>query len=720
VEQRAGIGNTVKRVDGWAKASGAQIYPSDFVLDGMIWVRVLRAAHPHARIVAIDTHKAEQLPGVVRILTAKDVPGLNGFGIVSQDQPVLCQDKVRYLGDAVAAVGAESDDIARQARDLIEVTYEVLPPVTDPYEAMKPDSPKVHEGGNLLEELHFTVGDIEEGFAQADFIVEGEYHTGRQEHTPLETEAGVAYYDENGLLTVRAGGQYPQRDRTQIARALGLRNEDIRVITPMVGGAFGDKDEVTVQIYLALMTYLTGRPGRIMLDRTESIVSSVKRHPFHMKYRTGVTKDGRLIAVEVEIVSDTGAYASLGREILHLGLEHACGPYYVPNTKVDGYIVTTNNGVCGAFRGFGVPQVTLAIESQMDMMAQKIGLDPLRFRQLNALKQGQSAALGNRMDHTVGMAEVLDAVGKTELYRDRERLKALPPEEARWKRRGIGVAATWQGFGLGAGIPDYSVSRITLKEDGAFRLMVGGTDMGQGNTTAFIQMAAHELGCDVDDIELVLGDTELGPDSGPCSASRNVYCIGNSVIRAARDLKAKMLALATTAAEGPLVGEGVFHVPVAEKEIGGGLPHAVFGFGAQVAWVEVDLLTGEITVLKVVDVLDAGKVINWQGILAQSEGGVVQGMGYGLYEDCVIRDGQFVNPSLSTYIIPSILDIPGEIETVVVEVPEPTGPYGAKGIGEIVMTPTAAAIANAVSDAIGIRFHKIPITPEMVLAAIGD
>jgi CO/xanthine dehydrogenase Mo-binding subunit len=361
-EVAPGIGESLARIDGWSKARGTHVFPSDYVLEGMLWLRVLRAHLPHARILSIDTSAAEQVDGVVGVFTARDVPGSNRVGSAVQDQPILCEEKVRYVGDALAVVAAESDEAAYGARDLIKVEYEPLPVVSDPRAALESGAPSVHDGGNLVSELHFGRGDLASAVERADFVFENEYLTGRQAHAFLETEAGVAFYDEGGRLTVRTGGQSPQSTQRHIARALGLRDEDVRVIMPMPGGAFGGKYEITVQGYLALVTLLTKRPCRIMLDRDESFVAGLKRHPFHMRYRTACSADGRLEAAEVELIADTGAYASHGPAVLSLATEHCLGPYYFPTLKIDGYCVYTNNSFAGAFRGFGVPQVAFGIE----------------------------------------------------------------------------------------------------------------------------------------------------------------------------------------------------------------------------------------------------------------------------------------------------------------------------------------------------------------------
>lgn len=737
------IGESVARIDGWAKASGAFVFPSDFVMEGMLWLRVVRARQPHARILSIDTSAAEQVDGVVGVFTAQDVPGSNRVGTVLQDMPVLCEEKVRYVGDAVAIVAAESDEAAYRARELVGVEYESLPVVGDPRAALEPGAPPVHDDGNLVNELHFARGDVAAAFGRADFVFANEYRTGRQAHAFLETEAGVAFYGEDGRLTVRAGGQSAQGNQRQIARALGLRTEEVRVILPMPGGAFGGKYDITVQGYLALVTLLTKRPCRIMLDRDESFLAGIKRHPFHMRYRTACTAQGQLLAAEVELIADTGAYASVGPAVLSLATEHCLGPYFFPNLKINSYCVYTNNALAGAFRGFGAPQVTVAIEQQMDMMARALTMDPIEFRRCNGLHEGQPTALGHALDSESSLDQVLAAAESGPIYSQRE---ALVQTEDRWKRRGVGVAAAWQGFGFGAGIPDRAVAQIALDEGGHYQLRVGSVDMGQGSATALAQIAAHELGCRVDDIKLVMGDTLLSPHAGPSVASRSMAVVGSAAAYAARDLREKILEAAAeellinpgrlalvgdgvvveegerrlgTAGLGPLLGQGEARMPDV-AEVAPGIPHRMYSYGAQVALVEVDLLTGEVDVLKIHSVIDAGKAINRQGIEAQSEGAISQGLGYVLSEDIVVQDGQILNPRLSTYIIPSISDVPAEVETTILEYPGSLGSYGAKGIGEILFTSTAAAVLNGVCDATGRRFTRIPLLPERVLGRLSD
>ena len=745
------VGKSVERVDAEGKVTGSLKYLSDYTFPDMVWLKVLRAKHPHAKILKIDIEKASKMPGVVKILTHEDVPGLNAFGIAIQDMPVLCKDKVRYLGDAVAVVGAETPEKAIAAMEKIVIEYKELPLVTDPVEAMKPESPKVHKKGNILTECHHGKGDIEKGFEKADVIITGEYHTPRMEHAFIETECGVSFYDNEGFINVWAGGQYPQRDRTQIARTLKLKNEDVRVKCSPIGGGFGGKDEVTVQLYLALMTYHTKRPCKIVLDRSESIIAGTKRHPMILKYKTGCTRDGIITAWQAQIISDTGAYASLGGPVLHLAIEHACGMYNPKNTKLDGWAVYTNNGFSGAYRGFGATQTVVAVEAQMDQMADEIRMDRLQFRQKNVIHQNEYGGLNNFMPLSMGMEKVLKATAKNPLLKNKANLKRIPLSVPGYLRenlsRGIGFGANMQGCGLGVGIPDYAQVIVDIQQDGNPLIRVGGSEMGQGIMTVYTQIVSEEMQVPVESIDIILGDTHIGTDSGTSTASRSVYAVGRATLKAAMNLKEQcMIAAAKLWEVSPtkviyekgyvkhdrkkinlkdliknypdLRGTGNFVFPTSDQELGEGLPHILYSSASHVAMVEVDTLTGEIKVLRLDAILDPGQVINPMGVESQSHGGVVMGEAYTLFEDVIIENGEFLNPRFSTYILPTAMDAPTEINTDIAPTLERSGPYGAKGIGESVTVSVSAAILSAIEDAIGIRFHRFPVTPEMVVDAL--
>lgn len=746
------VGKEVAKPDALDKATGRARYYSDLHFKDMLYARVLRANRPHALIKRIDISRAQSLPGVVAVLMHKDVQGTNRYGIVTPDQPVLCEDRVRYEGDAVALVAAQDPDTAERALGLIDVEYEPLPVISDPVEAMKPKSPQVHEAGNVYRRGHVRNGDVKSAFEKCAVVVENIYRTGRQMHMFLETEAGVGLLDESGNVVLYVGGQSPYRDQLQVARALGIPREKIRVISSIVGGAFGGKDEVTVQIHLALLALKTKRPVKMVLSREESGFSGLKRHPVIITARTGALSDGKLLANEVRIVSDTGAYASLGGTILDVMMENCCGPYNIPNIDIDAYCVYTNNGFSGAFRGFGAPQAIFAIESQVDIIAEKLGIDKLEIRKRNVVREGDISTFGVKIPGSIGVDQTLEVTSKSDLWLNRDVHKAAPSQP--WCKRGVGIACAVKGFTFGA-LPDFGAASITLKEDGTFAVGVSCPDMGQGNVTAYAQIAAEELRCGFDDVNVDSADTGLAPDTGSSSASRSVYVGGNAVIRAAEKMRALLISYAAqmlgepesklecrdsavvikddlkrratyaSLAEharfkgGPMRVEAGFEVPRFERALEGSIeiPHWAFMYATAAALVEVDTLTGRTKVLRFLIVPESGRVINPQNFRGQCEGSVVQGLGYALTEEAIIEDGSLKTPNFATYLIPTIMDAP-DIEVVAVETYEKTGPFGAKGVGEIALVPVAAAISNAINDATGARFFALPITPERVFNAL--
>jgi xanthine dehydrogenase D subunit len=746
------VGKSVTRHDALEKATGQAKFYSDFHLKGMLYGRVLRANRPHALIKHIDISRAQALPGVVAVLTHKDVEGSNRYGIVTPDQPVLCEDRVRYEGDAVALVAADDPETAERALDLIKIDYETLPVVSDPVEAMKPSSPRVHEAGNIFRHGHFRNGDVESAFKQCAVVVENTYRTGRQMHMFLETEAGVGIPDADGKVVLYVGGQAPYRDQLQIARALGMPREKIRVISSIIGGAFGGKDEITVQIHLALLALKTRRPVKMVLSREESGIAGLKRHPVIITTRTGADSQGRLLANQVRIISDTGAYASLGGTILDVSMETSCGPYNIPNVDIDAYCVYTNNGFSGAFRGFGAPQAIFAMESQIDIIAEKLHIDKLEIRKRNAIREGDISTFGVKIPGSIGMLETLEKASKSDLWIRKDEHKNERSEP--WCRRGVGIACALKGFTFGA-LPDFGAASITLNADGTFVVGVSCPDMGQGNVTAYRQIAAEELRCGIEDVHIDSADTGLAPDTGGSSASRSLYVGGNAIVRAAQkmrgllvshasqmlgeaenglecrdgaiivvgDLKRKVK-YASIAADTRVHGsefrvEAGFDVPRFEHPLEGTIeiPHWSFMYATAIALVEVDTLTGKTKVLRFLIAPDSGKMINPQDFAGQCDGAVVQGLGYALTEDAIIENGHLMTPNFTTYLIPTISDAP-EIEVVPVETYEKTGPFGAKGAGEIGIVPVAAAISNAIHDATGVRSFALPITPERLFNSL--
>ena len=754
IEKEKWIGKKVTQVLSKEKVTGKIKYPSDQYSENLIWGKVLRSKYPHALIKKIDISKALKLNGVVAVLTYKDIPGLNGFGIAIQDQPVLCYDKVRYIGDAVALVACETKELLDKAIDLIEVDYEPLPVVEDPLKALEKDSPKVHENGNIHLHTKIDKGDIEKGFKEADLIIENEYRTGRQEHAYLETESGFAFYDEDeDLLTIFCGGQYPFRDQIQIARVLAIDPRKIRIIDEPMGGGFGGKDEITTQIHLALLAYHTKRLVKMEIERDESIVFSWKKHPMILRYKTGVKKDGTLTSNEIYIYADTGAYASLGGPIVNLAVEHSCGPYRVPNTHIEGFCIYTNNGVSGAFRGFGVNQVTFAMESQMDEIAEKLNMDPVFLRRKNILKKGDETGIGSKIETSIGLKKILDEIEKHPLYKDREKNKI---DSSEYKKYGVGIAISYQGTGLGVGLPDYGACWIEMRRDGGFNVYSGSVEIGQQMKTTLKLIALEALKIsDEDKVFIITGDTSITPDCGTTTASGATYRSRRAIEIASKKmidiLKKEVNEIFNIPTDEIKIEDGIFknlndekittyedlaeilydkrrlpkteghfNFPTSKTKIPGafGLPHYIFSFSGAIALVEVNILTGKTNLIKAVNLIDGGRVINKIGFEGQSEGGIVMGMGYALMEDVIIKNGEFLVKNFSTYLIPTSMDSPYQIETIPIESFEELGPYGSKGIGETTMVPIAPAITNAIFNATGKRIKQTPATPERVFFAL--
>lgn len=766
------IGQRVCRLEGRDKATGAAEYPADLKMEGLLYGRALRSAYPHARIVAIDTSKAKDLPGVHAVLTAADISGPNEYGLIIRDQSVLAREKVRYLGDAVAVVAATSPTIAERAIGLIDVHYEELPAVFDPLEAMKPEAPQIHDKGNILHQVHLQRGDVATGFAQADLIVESTYRTPFAEHAYLQPEAGLATIDETGKVTVYVATQWTHEDRRQITHALGLSLEQVRVVQMTVGGAFGGREDISVQILLALLALKTGRPVKMVYSRAESILAHTKRHPFHMRYKTGATKDGRLMAMEIELIADVGAYASTSPIVLTTAVTLATGPYCVENVKVDGYAVYTNNPVTAAMRGFGSNQPAFASEQQMSKLAEKLGMDPVELRHKNLYTDGAIMHTGQVLQGGVGARETLEkavALAKEQGLWDpprsqRRALSADIPEHggsAPPKRRGVGLACGFKNVGYNLGFRDKAGAVIELYSDGAV-VKVGTAEVGQGSTTILAQIAATELGLPLERIQRVVGDTDITPDSGSSSASRQTFLSGGAVRQAAVEVRQQLLQRAAGMLEAAVddleISAGLVYIRgspaqslsfsdvvarVPSPEEGGepmlkaevvweappttpldptgvsSTPNFTYGYGAQIVEVEVEVDTGRVNLQRVVAAHDVGKAINPTNVEGQIEGGVVMSQGYALLEEFVLENGVTRTNSLATYLIPTAMDAPREILPVIVEYPDPYGPYGVKGVGEMTMLPTPAAITAAIHDAIGVWIDELPVTPERVLKTLG-
>ena len=725
------IGQSLPRIDAQAKVTGQAKYPGDFYMEGMLHAKVVWSEHPHARVLRIDTSQAEAYPGVVAVFTYKDVP-VNEYGINIKDQPVLVAEggKVRWVGDRIAIVVAESDRIAEAARKLVEVDYEPLPVVDDAREAMGPDAPLVHEGSdtNVLERFKIRKGDVEAGFARADVIVEGYYVTPYVEHAYLQPEAGLGYIDEEGRVTVIAAAQWAQDDLHQIAHLLDLPQDRVREIVPAIGGTFGGREDMFIQHLLALCAYRLRRPVKMVFSREESVCRTGKRHPFYMRYRTGATRDGKLTAMEIELISDAGAYASTSTIVMANATSFAAGPYVVPNAKIDSCTVYTNNAVGMAMRGFGSTQPPVAYELQMDKLAEALGMDPVEIRMKNLFEDGSIAVTGNPMPPGVGMKETLRQAALAAGWREENGHWVRPDMPVvDGKLYGIGVACAYKNVGYSMGFDDKAtaVIELSLDESGQIEravVKIAASEVGQGVHTALAQIAAETLGIEVEKVNIALVDTADTPDAGSASASRHVYMSGNAVLAACQLANDKRRA-ALRVEEGQTHVEAryTFHGRHArpttpfDPETGECDPHISYGYATQIALVEVDAETGEVGVLKLYSAHDVGRAVNPQMIEGQIGGGVHMGQGYALMEEYVQQQGVVKTRKLSEYFIPTVLDMPREVVPIIVETPDPTGPYGATGVGEMTTLPTAPAILSAIHDATGVWIEELPATAEKVL-----
>jgi CO/xanthine dehydrogenase Mo-binding subunit len=760
------IGRAAPRADAVAKVTGAEKYAADHYPENCLWVGVKRAAYPHARIGGIDVDAARALPRVVAVLTHRDIRGKNRLGIFEKDQPILADTVVRHYGDAVALAVAETKEALTAALAAVRVDCESLPAVFTPQAALADGAPVLHEGrpgGNCLLASEIILGDAGGALAACRHTAELTIALGWQEHAFLETQTGVAWQETDGSLTIVASTQTPFRDRLELAEALGLPPDGIRVIAPYLGGGFGGKDGVTVQGFLALAAlHSGGRPVKIRYSREESILAGTKRHPATMSYRLGCDAAGRLQALECSLLFDTGAYASLGTEAFALALEHAGGPYRIPNAAVRGSIVYTNNPVAGAFRGFGVPQAAAGMEQAVDELARVAGFDPLELRRKNAVDRGDTTPTGVILSRPAGLRECLERVGRHPLWRERQPwIEGAPP----FKRRGVGLAAVYHGMGFGPAVADYANAKLTLAPDGRIIVCAGVADMGQGNATTCLQLVSHALGQPYEDLELVLPDTARTLPSASSAASRTTFTYGNALIGAADLLRERILSrgalLLSFQLLAPVSGGDVvllpgriFHPPsgrsVPLKVLAGfmdaaertatasytcaankqaiptgenlrihGFPHRIFSYAVQLARVETDTLTGETTVCDLLSCVDAGRVLNPQVYEQQLHGGAVQGLGYALFEDFAVKDGRIATGDFTTYILPTALDVP-DVAVMAVTPAEEEGPFGMKGVGEVSIDGVFPAVANALAAAAGVRVTEGTMTAEKILAALRD
>jgi selenium-dependent xanthine dehydrogenase len=699
------VGRSCIRPDAQEKVTGSAIYAADLRFPGMLHAKVLRSQHAHARVLRVNASRARSLPGVAAVLTADEIPGARKNGHVRRDWPILVGvgETVRYMGDALALVAAESEAIARQALALIVVDYQPLPGVFSAQEALAPGAPLLHDDapGNLLKHIPVRKGDMATGWSRATEIVEGEFTTPFIEHAFLEPEAGVAVPDSDGV-TVYVGSQIPFDDRRVVAETLDLPLDKVRIIATAVGGAFGGKEDVSVQPLVALLAKHTGHPVKLVFTRQESILVHPKRHPTTIRIKLGASADGRLTAVEATIWGDSGAYASLGEHVMTRTATHLAGPYVAPNVKVDCYAAYTNNPPAGAMRGFGVPQAAFAMESAMDMLARRLGLHPLELRRRNALRVGSVTSCGQLLTESVGLVETIDKVqAEVERLGDGVLTPSAPDRLRAW-----GFACCIKNVGVGGGVRDAAGAEVVANPNGQVEVRIGAAEVGQGLVTVAVQIAAEELSVPYEAVSVLVGDTGKTPDGGATTASRQTFVTGNAVRRAARQVR-RLLDAGAGAGDGPVSASAEYVAPATVRLGQDGDQHFAYGFATQAALVEVNKVSGQVNVLKVIAAHDVGRALNPEAVRGQVEGGVVMGVGFALTERLELDHGVTRNPDLRRYRVPHI-DAAPDVTCILVEAPASEGPFGAKGVGEITSIPTAPAITNAIFAATGLRVTDLP------------
>jgi xanthine dehydrogenase molybdenum-binding subunit len=754
------VGHTHLRHDAIPKVTGEAIYTDDLKFDGMLFAKVRRAMIPHGFLKKLDVSKAQALKGVVAILTANDLPAEKNHGLVIYDWPIMVgiNERVRYVGDALAIVAAETQEIAEQAVRLIEAEFELQPVITNPVQARQDGQPQLHDKGNLLKHIKVRKGDMEQGFAESDVILEHTFHTQITDHAFIEPECSIAVPEVTvtsqvtvtSRMNIYVGSQIPHQDRTQVARALGWDETRVRVVGQLMGGGFGGKEDIMGQIHSALLANVTQRPVKLLFDRHESLLAHPKRHATQIRVKIGAKNDGRLVAVETELYGDTGAYASLGEKVMTRATTHSAGPYDVPHVRADCYAMYTNNPPAGAFRGFGVTQSAFAVESMMDMLAEKLNVDRIELRRMNALRVGSITNTGQELRESVGLTECLDKVSSVMCQvsgfgQDEVFMPHLIPDTPHLTRA-WGFAAAYKNTGLGGGAPDISGADVELYEDGKFEVRSSAAELGQGLVTVMRLAVAEEMSVAPDQVNVLVMDTDLTPNGGPTTASRQTFVTGNASRLAAQTLREEIVAALAekfdVAPEQIQFQNGIVQVnerslTFAEiysemksmgkepriryeyeapqtKPLGeGGDMHFAFSYATQAAEVEVNKLTGEVRVLRVISANDVGMAVNPLGLQGQVEGGVMMGLGNALTEEFIVENGVVVTDRLARYRVPGIMLTP-EITSIIVEHPVSTGPYGAKGVGEICSIPTTPAITNAIYNAVGVRVDSLPVDQEKI------
>ncbi len=709
------IGSPIPRPDALDKVTGAARYPADLFRPGMLHAKAVFAHRPSARILRVDASEAQRIGGIRAVLTAADVP-YNRFGLIEADQPLLCEDRVRFVGDRVALVVGETPEIAAAGAVAVRVEYEDLPIVTDPREALEPESARVHDDRpNVLLHQKIRKGDVDKAFAQADVVVEGAFSTAWQEHAYLQPDAGIAYWDEQGRLVLETAGQWLHEDRRQIAAMFAMPEEQVVIRYAKIGGAFGGREDLSLPPLVALAAWKLRVPVAMRWSREESIIGHHKRHPFYITSRWAAKRDGTIVAAQTRLVADGGAYASTSVEVLKCATIFAAGPYAIANVATDGIVCYTNNVPCGAMRGFGAPQAHFAAESMVTRLADALGLDPVEIRRRNLYREGDTESTGRLLPYGVSVRDVFERC----LDEARSMLPAPFHNGAVSPlRRGIGMACGIKNVGYSFGFPEQATATVELDVHGVSirgaRVRIGTADVGQGSHLALRQIAAETLDLDLECVTMVTDDSNESPNAGSASASRMTLVGGRAVKDACEEARRRWLAGEVPAAT---VQYRPPRTTPLDLETGDGVPNYCYGYVAQAVEVEVDVRTGLVRVLRAISVHDVGRAINKQQVEGQIEGAIAQGIGLALTENFICERGRIVTPYLSTYLLPTALDMP-EVHPVIVENPDPNGPYGARGMAEMALVPFAAAVAAAVHDATGAWVSDLPMTPERVLNAI--
>ena len=739
------VGESVWRPDGPAKVRGDFAYSSDLHVEGMLWGATVRSPHPYGRILSIDTAEARAMPGVKAVLTHQDVPGRKLYGLEIQDQPVLAFDFVRYWGEAVALVAAEHPEQARRAAEKVRVEYQVLTPITQAEDALSPDAPQLHADGNITRWVKIRRG---ETAPRAEVVVRGEYEIGMQDQAPLGPESGLAIPDGEGGVDLHIATQWIHVDQAQLAGALDLPPEKVRLTMAGIGGAFGAREDLSMQAHACLLALKTGRPVKISYSRPESFVGHVHRHPGRLTYEHGANRDGKLVYVRARILLDGGAYASSSTAVIANASCFAAGPYECPNATIDGIVVYTNNPPCGAMRGFGSVQNCYAHEAQMDKLAAQLGIDPVELRMRNAMRTGSEMITGQVIDGPVPVAELLRRVKEMPLPRRADKhLTSMPGGVSNTTHgegvvRGVGYAVGFKNIGYSEGFDDYSTARVRLSVvEGRPQVEVhtAAAEVGQGLATVQAQIAGTELG--VGEVLVLNADTRVG-SSGSSSASRQTYITGGAVKAASEAVRERVLqlaqselnrasglrleheavvdaagkeimSLATLLGDEVIEETRVFHprrTHHLDPETGQANAHMQFAFAAHRAVVDVDVELGLVKVVELATAQDVGKAINPLAVQGQLEGGAAQGLGLAVMEEIQVKDGVIRNASFTDYLLPTILDMP-PVRMDILELGDPNSPYGVKGVGEPPTISSGPAIVAAIRAATGRDISRVPVRP---------